>query len=138
MQMAGWSMAPWLKPGDILMVDRRIGVSEIREGEIIVMEDASRDMRYVHRVISVAPALLTKGDRNREVDSYEGDWKFAGKVVGRVRGGHFRVVRRSSLLRILSVWGLYPGQRLPAWLTRTKILRGVLLRLPSRFYGGKN
>jgi hypothetical protein len=110
-EMTGWSMAPWLKPGDLLLADPpgRVG-----PGDVVVLRNRATDESVVHRVIRLSP-LQTKGDRNASYDPLTPDWRIEGVVTRRCRDGVWKPLRYRSVLRLVSLFGLYPGQKLPAW-----------------------
>jgi hypothetical protein len=98
-------------------------------GDIVVLRNRERGVSIVHRVVCRSEGLFpfhTKGDRNRQKDPQDPAWEFQGVVTRRFRQGIWTVLGWRRSLWFLSVSGLYPGQRLPAWLTRTafrKVLR---------------
>jgi hypothetical protein len=112
--MTGWSMAPWLKPGDLLLAESR---DLLYPGDVVVLRNRSTDDTVVHRVIDVSP-LRTKGDRNGSYDPLTPDWTVNGVVTRRCRAGVWKPLRFGRALRVLSILGLYPGQRLPKWVGR--------------------
>jgi len=69
-RISGFSMWPWIKPGDSLVIDHNLGV--INLGDIVVFQ--YQDKLIAHRVVKCIkdetgqPAYLTKGDRNCQVD----------------------------------------------------------------------
>jgi signal peptidase I len=68
----GISMAPGLKPGDVLMVDPGISKETLRVGDVAVFRNATNGNAIAHRVVSLP--LMTKGDRNRDTDPLTEEW----------------------------------------------------------------
>ena len=132
MEMSGWSMAPWLQPGDVLLVDIDVSPKELVPGDVVVVRPHEGENSIVHRVVSSSETLIrTKGDRNGMVDP---DWpltKFVGKVVQRHRNGKWTDVGRGKLLLWLSVRGLLPGQRIPGWMSRTGLRKFIFRKASS-------
>jgi len=129
-EVCGHSMSPWLRPGDLLLVDRHVRVEALRFGEVVVMRHRESGRELVHRVVAREPhagalAPRTKGDRNREPDGPPEQWTLAGRVVSRHRGGRWRPLRWRRLLGLACRLGLYPGQRLPATLARSPLWRAA-------------
>ena len=120
LEMTGWSMAPWLRPGDLLFVERVEDPNHLGLGEVVVFRDRESGHSVVHRIIqrtSGTPPFRTKGDRNREKDPLVPSWEFRGVVRRRFRNGDWKKLRWRRLLWFLSVTGLYPGQRIPRWMS---------------------
>jgi len=109
-EMRGLSMAPWLMPRDVLLVDRSVCVSELRLGDIVVWKNPATGDRTAHRIVK--RPLVTKGDRNPEVDP-EGDGQmYEGRVIRRHRNGVWTPMRWRWLGWFLCRFNLYPEQRL--------------------------
>jgi hypothetical protein len=115
-------MAPWLAPGDVLLVQREVCPSSVKRGEVVVFCNDHLNQQMVHRVIRMESQpqgfpFRTKGDRNVEEDALDfSQWKFNGVVTARFRNGKWKKLRNKKLLLWLSKKNLYPGQRLPKWL----------------------
>lgn len=126
-EMRGVSMAPWLKPEDVLLVDASVAKETIRAGDVIVFLNRGTGETVVHRVVRFRKGngfpFETKGDRSREIDPVDADVEFQGKALRRLRSGKWKFLRFGRLLRFLSVFGLYPGQRFPRWMSRTSLLK---------------
>lgn len=120
--MRGISMAPWLQNGDILLVNSKIQINYLRLGDIAVFEHRESKVTIAHRVISKSP-LRTKGDRNKNVDLLNEEWNFKGRVEKRFRDNRWTGLRFRYLFWWFCSFGLYPGQRLPKWMTRTNFLK---------------
>jgi signal peptidase I len=113
----GISMAPGLKPGDVLMVDPGISKETLRVGDVAVFRNATNGNAIAHRVVSLP--LMTKGDRNRDTDPLTEEWVYEGKGIRRNRNGTWKPLRHGRALAAFSKWGLFPGQKLPLWLSRS-------------------
>ncbi len=116
MEMSGWSMSPWLRPGDLLMVDPNIPFAKLHLGDLVVLRHRDADVALIHRIVAPSDGpfpFRTKGDRNREEDDSKTSWEFQGKVVRRYRNGGWSTPRWGNVFRWWSRLGLYPGQRLP-------------------------
>jgi hypothetical protein len=121
LEFRGISMAPFLRPGDIVWVDERAGLADLRFGDVAVFRHRATGEAMAHRVIGPGP--VTKGDRNREPDPPSDEWAFEGVAVRRYRSGRWSHLRFGRALALLSCWGLFPGQKLPSWLSRTSLRR---------------
>lgn len=121
-EMKLWSMAPLLMPGDVLLVDAERPASSVRRGEIVVFRAPHDAVSTAHRVVGFRgnPSFpwRTKGDRNHAADDRAGPLAYEGVVTWRLRGRRATRLRWGLLYWCLSVLGLFPGQRIPSWLTR--------------------
>jgi hypothetical protein len=122
MIMAGVSMAPFLLPGDALLVDEVDSVSDLALGDVVVMKHEGTCERIVHRVVGLNP-LRTKGDRNSIWDPLDEAWRLGGVVTRRNRKGIWVSVFRGRIAYWLCRWGMYPGQKIPIWLSRSRLLK---------------
>jgi hypothetical protein len=126
-EMTGWSMAPWLKPGDLLLAEPT-EPGRLVLGDVVVLRNRESGLSVVHRIVGKCDGAFpfqTKGDRNRERDPMTPAWEFQGVVRRRFRNGAWRSLRWRGVLRCLSVLGLYPGQRIPFWLSRSVLRKGI-------------
>ena len=131
LRMQGVSMCPWLRPGDVLLVDRACPEGSVRVGDVVVLEQVATDARIAHRVIRIKPGsetFVTKGDRNVSPDERSEGWKFSGLVRGVWRRGEWRRLRFGGVLAWVSRGGLYPGQRIPAWACMANLRRVLGVR----------
>ncbi|XP_068640772.1 uncharacterized protein [Aristolochia californica] len=90
------SMEPGFRRGDILLL--HMNDAPIRAGEIVLFNLEGRDIPIIHRVIKVHEhadtgeiKILTKGDNNREDDTYgiyaDGHvWLQRNDIIGRAAG----------------------------------------------------
>lgn len=144
--MGGWSMAPSVKPGEILLVDSAYPMTQIRVGDVVLVSNPERDFQMVHRVIGhknlsekqTSFPFSLKGDRNSVEDDLSSDWKYEGVVTRKYKHGRWTPIRFKRLFWLLSIWRLFPGQRLPSWMSRsrvqqklTRIFRHGRLSLPQ-------
>jgi signal peptidase I len=85
LRVSGTSMAPAVRPGDLLAVEKA-SLSQVETGEIVVF---ARDGRLVaHRLVAKAEGhLITRGDRARRNDSPVASAEFVGRVTNIERGG---------------------------------------------------
>jgi signal peptidase I len=128
LEMTGWSMAPWLRPGDLLLVDATADPAGLNLGEVVVFRDRESGHAVVHRIVARSEGTLpfrTKGDRNHEKDPPVPSWEFRGVVRRRFRNGEWKELRWRRFLWLLSVSGLYPGQRIPSWMSVRSLRKGV-------------
>ena len=124
--MRGVSLAPWLMPGDVLLLDRGVSVRDLRLGDVVVLKREGAEERIVHRIVREAPARLffpfrTKGDRVGVEDPLDDELRFDGRVVARHRKGIWKSLKFRRLLWIMGKYDLYPGQRLPYWCSRSTV-----------------
>jgi signal peptidase I len=122
--MTGWSMAPWLRPGDILLVEPVVDPERLGLGDVVVLRNRESGVSIVHRIVRRSEGAFpfeTKGDRNRERDPKDAVWEFQGVVARRFRNGDWTKLSGRRLFWTLSVLGLYPGQRLPIWMSRSTL-----------------
>jgi signal peptidase I len=77
----GWSMYPFIKPGDILEV-QAVNAGELQEGDIALFRIASGNF-VVHRFINMTKAnlLLTNGDSLRGFDELVQKEQIFAKVI---------------------------------------------------------
>lgn len=83
---AGSSMAPFFRPGDLLVVESPM-TSRVRRGDCIVFRGDGAEF-VVHRVVEDGAVLRTRGDARPGADEGElpaGD--VVGRVVWRIRAG---------------------------------------------------
>jgi signal peptidase I len=85
LRVAGTSMAPAIRPGDLLSVEPA-DPAELSPGEIVVF---AREGRLIaHRLVGIGNGfLLTRGDRARRNDSPVSGAELVGRVTGIERGG---------------------------------------------------
>jgi signal peptidase I len=119
-EVSGISMAPWLMPGDVVWVEREFPSASLKLGDLVVMQNRTSGSGYVHRVIRANP-LQTKGDRNQMADPRSDDWIYGGRVRRFSRNQNLKPTRDGLLLWALCRFGLYPGQRIPRWLSRSNL-----------------
>lgn len=129
--MRGLSMAPWLMPGDVLLVDRAYSVRDLQLGDVVVLKHVEGEERIVHRIVREAPLRLlfpfrTKGDRTFLEDPMNETFRYEGKVISRHRQGCWKPLRYRRLLWILGKYDLYPGQRLPVWCSRSHLKKWLM------------
>ena len=87
----GYSMYPFLLPGDILLV-KRYALEEIMPGDIIVYQDSNKKKNVAHRAVQINP-LKIKGDNLTVCD----DMKLSeSDVVGKVNS----IERRDKIFPI--------------------------------------
>jgi hypothetical protein len=140
LRFEGHSMAPMLRPGDLLSV-RQVTAHELARGDIVVF--ARGDANVVHRLLA-APRfdepLRTKGDNTWRVDPPVAPSRLIGKVCtvrrGRVRidldRGRWRAVSRAiaraSLLEARAAASVAALRRrwLPAGRGRRSVERRIL------------
>jgi signal peptidase I len=96
--VCGTSMAPAIRPGDLIMVERT-GMSEVSTGEIVVFARHSR--LIVHRVVVRSsglgePFLVTRGDRTWRDDGPVSSPELIGRVT-HIERNHFGVPSPSRL-----------------------------------------
>jgi signal peptidase I len=88
LQVAGRSMMPWIRPGDVLFI-RRTDPHSVTPGEVVLF--ARNEQLVVHRVIrkslSSPPSLLvTKGDAVADPDEHVSGAELLGRVTCIYRG----------------------------------------------------
>lgn len=93
-QVAGWSMFPVVRPGDVLIVDHT-GRSEVVPGDIVLF---TREQRlFAHRVVANGGSgMLTRGDAMPAPDPPVGESELLGRVSSIVRGGKCIMPRGTS------------------------------------------
>ena len=125
-EFQGLSMAPWLMPGDIVVLSPKVLQENIRLGDVIVIENES-GQRICHRVVKMESTptspfpFVLKGDRVPYCDDVQGHWKFVGKVLERIRDDHRSFISTHRIFVWMSLWGLYPGQTIPKYFSRTSL-----------------
>jgi hypothetical protein len=112
----GYSMYPFLKPGDLLVV-REISSNSLRIGDIVLASDAKK--RYmVHRLVKILSPNkgVLKGDSMLKPDPEPVELStLTGKVIGFIRGKQLVILStglRSGLNKLyafFSLKGLTPG-----------------------------
>ena len=137
-EMKLWSMAPLLRPGDVLLVETDRPIDRVLRGEVIVYREKNDAVSTAHRVIGFrngrAFPFRTKGDRNALPDDRHGELMFEGVVARRIRGSDVTPLRWNRIYLTLSVLGLFPGQRIPSWLGRSNIKKWFA-RWSARSFG---
>ena len=124
MEMVGVSMAPWLCRGDILLVDVGVSANELKPGDVVVVQPDGQELPLVHRVVrKEGLAIQTKGDRNADLDPPWFPQHLVGRVTQRHRGGRWKTLSGGKLLLWISLGRFYPGQRIPAWFSRSNVKR---------------
>ena len=112
-------MAPWLMPGDLVKIEPVPDHIQIKTGVVVVVE-TEQMQKICHRVIQIHP-LMIKGDRVPKADCFKNEPKLLGVVKYRIREGKCKRVSHSYLLALASRWGLYPGQRIPVYFSRSRL-----------------
>ena len=109
-RFGGYSMYPFLRPGDILFCKKAASPEDIHLGDIVVLPgDGGR--RTAHRVINVSP-LRVKGDNLSRPDSFLSAEVVPGEIVTDVqRGKRVFSVRdgKQKIIAFLSRYNLTPG-----------------------------
>jgi signal peptidase I len=106
----GYSMYPFLLPGDIILV-KECGPEELFRGNIIVYYDTTKNSNIAHRVISKAP-LKVKGDNLTFYDNIKlSGENILGKAVYIERGNSLLSIDPflSTILSFLSSINCTPG-----------------------------
>ncbi len=115
-EMSGYSMHPFLRPGDRLLV-RRVEPGSLRRGDVVVLANGPGSL-VAHRLLRVLPdgRGITKGDALLRPDPAPVDLRAAaGRVEAVIRRGRIIPVaagtrgRLKSLFAALSSLGLTPG-----------------------------
>ncbi|WP_243349154.1 signal peptidase I [Parabacteroides sp. FAFU027] len=124
--MAGYSMYPTLKPGDVGLV-KKCAPEDLYTGDIIVFRTAQK--LVAHRLVKIVEKknthfYIAKGDNNRHTDTPFREEALIGKVESFTRNGKKR--RLDSLTVILQglFSGYLPGLVLPV--NRFRIRLGLL------------
>jgi len=117
----GWSMAPFIRDGDVITVAPLAGPPGL--GEVVAFVRPEAEMLVVHRVVAIrGDAPLIQGDSVPECT--DGVIPLQN-ILGRVT----RVERQGQ-----AVWlGLGPERLLIAWLSRSGLLGLLRARLPALF-----
>lgn len=85
----GTSMEPTLQTGDVVIVVRRVKLSDLSVGDIVVYRRGSS--LIIHRVVSLGPSdVVTKGDNNWAPDPPVPYEAIVGRVLS-VGGSTFRI-----------------------------------------------
>lgn len=77
-------MQPWLRQGDVALVDFH-GNDAISTGEIVVIRDSSTGKLFAHRLVNSMGKYKTKGDANTQVEIHRSG--SIARVIGRKREG---------------------------------------------------
>ncbi len=85
LRVSGTSMAPAIRPGDLLSVEA-VALDQVARGEVVVF---ARDGRLIaHRLVAMTEGgLITRGDRARRNDFPVSSAEFVGRVISIERGG---------------------------------------------------
>lgn len=110
----GWSMAPFIRNGDVITISS-LQLSKPRIGEIIAFVRPENEKLVVHRVIARhSTDAIFQGDNDLEYpEEVIPQENLLGKVTKIERNGH-------------KVWmGLGPERYMIAWLSRMKLLTPI-------------
>ena len=111
---AGRSMWPCFQEGDLLVV-HRLPVGELRRGDCIVYRRPGEEADTVHRIVTLRPALWTRGDAWSERDDEPvTPESILGRVQERVRFGVSKPVAGGRAGRWLRLFYRYAGRLDPA------------------------
>ncbi len=96
-RVSSWSMAPTLRPADLLLTRRLRGSEDIRRGDVVVLRSAELGRRVVKRVVGLPRESVEVDDRGVRVDGVPLVEPYVvahGGAVGgfRVPGGHYLVL----------------------------------------------
>jgi len=113
----GWSMAPFLKDGDRLVI-APVPVDRLRIGDIIAYDDTSSGAIVCHRVVKkrTIPGgiqLYARGDANWGTSGPLQEHQLRGKVVAVYRGR--RVMILTSPWRAWVHYGIVCGHPMICW-----------------------
>ncbi len=110
----GWSMAPFIKPGDMLQIEP-IGERKPLVGEVVAFSLPGSGGYRVHRIVQrLAEGFLIKGDN---MDQADGIITFEC-ILGKVK----KVSRRGKKVRL----GINMGRRSVALFSRLGLLTSVV------------
>ena len=85
----GNSMWPLFQDGDLLVV-KKVSVEELRPGDCVVYKKSGGNAFIAHRIITVRPKIVTRGDFKPANDKEPvPSSSIVGRVKGRIRYGHF-------------------------------------------------
>jgi len=87
LRVHGSSMLPWMRPGDLLMVER-VESSQIAVGDVVLFAREARLFvhRVIHRSAPGCPLLVTKGDAVDQADAPLSRVELLGRVSSILRG----------------------------------------------------
>jgi signal peptidase I len=109
LRVVSQSMAPFLKVGDMVLVEPMASDSpafNVRRGDVIVVRRAGE--LITHRLVSMGKeTCLTKGDRNRFMDPPIAHQAILGKVIAVERNGRVRRLNDFPWVRLNRLFGYY-------------------------------
>jgi len=98
----GESMSPFLKEGDLLVVDTK--KRTFSYGQIYVFRNDLFEM-IAHRAVRIKPELI-KGDRSLVLDRHEG-WTLEGHVQAIIRGKKkFNLSKKPFILKMIAYFSV--------------------------------
>lgn len=118
----GWSMTPFLKPGDRLVI-RALPASRLRIGDIVAYDDPDHGSLICHRLVKKHMAaegirLHTQGDASPTFSGPISGHHVRGKVIALYREG--QVVVLASPFRVLLHYGIVYGHPVIRWARKIK------------------
>ncbi len=107
-----------------MLLDREVSLNQIRRGEVVVLKNRKSGEAIAHRMMrrEKGGELSLKGDRVQVWDDFDPTWKFEGVISHRYQKGEWCPLQWRRLRWTLSLFGFYPGQRLPLWMSRSSLL----------------
>ena len=104
------SMSPTFEAGDLIMIVK-VDPKKVKAGDIVTFQTRDKEI-LTHRVVEIKSdgEIVTKGDANKEVDSWIDGWK-----LGKVETTYvFKIPKLGYIISWLQ--GLFSGNNTGAWL----------------------